>query len=164
MLSFRYLLPLLLAGGVAAAPSSLFRRAPDKNSDIAVKDRFQYLAGEYEQARPLPSYRINRWTETIPERCYSEASRERDSKDGQMRCARVEDLNVFEVFYSDSSKPWLFCRCRNEDMSETDLIEKIGRVPPGIRQVRNYQRRFYLELGFQFFVVICGSERADGNL
>lgn len=127
---FTALLPLL----ASAAPSGVgFTKRIDANAPVLEK---KYdLNPWYTALRPMPTYTINRWTWTIPNKCYDEAIGNALKNGWTGRCTDVNKLSVFEVTYSDASKPWMFCRCTDSGESEADMIEKVGRIPAGIRQV-----------------------------
>lgn len=134
MHSFSILLSLALPFLASGAPTSIEKRIPS-DAPVLVSDSWAALNTKWIAVRPDPTYKINRWTNTIPDTCYREAVTKANENNLVGRCTDVANLSVFEVTYSDAAKPWLFCRCKNSGESEADMIQKVGKVPPAIRQV-----------------------------
>lgn len=147
-----HLLPLLLSSlsaGIAAAsaiPSKILFSRADRTSPVLVDDSWKRISDDYSARRGFASVtRINRWTETIPNDCYKEAfDKTIDPGNGNnnRRCPSLNDLNVFEVWFSDAAEPWLVCRCKNSYITEGELLKKVGRIPIGVRQHTRYIMMF----------------------
>lgn len=131
-----FLSSLLSLASAAPAPvsdsTSLVRRHPTASSSVRVSDTFVSLSRAYATRRPTSEYFIYDWTDRIPNICYREAIQ----KNAVGRCGTVANLEVFEVYFQDAGwYPWLFCRCLNTRETKTEMVEKVAKIPPGIRQV-----------------------------
>lgn len=137
---------IFLAQGSFAIPTlnTLFARTP-KDGPVLLQN-WNAVADAYMKAvQPASIVKHNTWIETIPDACYTYATKAINASEPNLNrphCPSINDLKVFEVWYSDSPKPWLFCRCSNSAFSEAELLDRVGRVPAAIRQRTRYIMSF----------------------
>ncbi|OAX79723.1 hypothetical protein ACJ72_05951 [Emergomyces africanus] len=95
-------------------------------------------------ADPVPSRvaKIDQWEKSdgYPEPCWN-LSQLPKVPGGTERWCAVDDLNVYNVTYSDcpDQDPWPICRCSDARMSLDESVTKFGRLPAALRSyIRSY--------------------------
>lgn len=48
------------------------------------------------------------------------------------------DITTFNILYTDCPDPWVFCRHKDADLSEIDMIDIFGRLPVGMRSFNRH--------------------------
>ncbi|EER41887.1 conserved hypothetical protein [Histoplasma capsulatum H143] len=88
---------------------------------------------------PVPGSKaksVVQWAKSdgYPEFCWNEARAQRSNDDKRPRCEPGR-LNVYNVTYEDcpDQDPWVLCHCTDAQQTLNDMVERVGKIPPGLR-------------------------------
>lgn len=133
-------LAAVAALGLALLPTTFAQKKP-----FAIPDSLRWEMGNDLSSRMKAASvtKINRWSNAVPVACYQEGQKFVSGNSGRIQC-ELDQLTVFEAWFSDAQTPWVICRCKdtttaNPKYTEADLLAEIGKVPVAFRQ---YTRMF----------------------